>query len=419
MEGHDLRVGGSQARACGGVGLCDVDNLIGLWGHHLSSRSGHINRIIMGQPIVFFSIPSPHTIVRQTVQISTMLKSTVLPLFMALATFTSTSAHPGESEEHHLAEARALKGSHHYIKRSGAAYSGCSNSARKRSLNNIVAERRAAEIAELRAGVKAKKSEMAKRQAPSGVSMSGSAVMPSGTMSAGGGGPDGNSTGGAGGGGGSATFDTYGKTLLNTSHASTRTDLTSNSTSYDLFDSTSSYSGNDTACLLQPEVTIGPYWVAGEFVREDMSENQSGIPIYMSTQVIDVATCEPVVGLYWEMWHANASGVYSGVVATGNGDSSDASNINATFCRGIQPTDDQGVARILSVAPGHVSDAHVSQNRRKLIIPYSIPDERLTHTLLDTPTSQSMRMGPSGLDLRVMAIPSHFTSVNSSSIKLY
>lgn len=278
-----------------------------------------------------------------------MLKSTILPLFLALATFTS--AHPGESEEHHLAEAQAIKETHHYIKRSGAAYSGCSNSARKRSLNNIVAERRAAEIAELRAKVKARKAELAKRQAPSSVSGSGSAAMPSGTMGAGG--PDGNSTGGgSGGGGGSATFDTYGETLLNTSHASTRIDLTSNSTSSDLFDSSS---GNDTTCLLQPEVTIGPYWVAGEFVREDMSEDQAGIALYMSTQAIDVATCEPVVGLYWEMWHANASGVYSGVVASGNGDSSDASNINATFCRGIQPTDDQGVARILSVAPGHVS----------------------------------------------------------------
>lgn len=277
-----------------------------------------------------------------------MLKSTIIPLFVALATLVS--AHPGESDEHHQAEARAMGETHHYLKRSSEAYSACSNSDRKRSLNNIVAERRSAEIAELRAGVKARKAELAKRQAPSASAGSGSAAMPSGTMGTGG--PDGNSTsGGGGGGGGSATFDSYGESLLNTSHASSRTDLTANSTSSDLFNSSS---GNDTTCLLQPEVTIGPYWVAGEFVREDMSEDQAGIPLYMSTQVIDVATCEPVVGLYWEMWHANASGVYSGVVASGNGDSTDASNINATFCRGIQPTDDQGVARIKSVAPGHV-----------------------------------------------------------------
>ena len=283
-----------------------------------------------------------------------MLKSAIIPLFVALATLApSTMAHPGESAEHHLAEARAIQASHQYLKRSGTAYSGCSNSAQKRSLNDAVAERRAAEIDVLRAGVVARKADLTKRQAPSGTA-GAQESMPSGTMGAGG--PDGNGTRGGnstggGGGGGSASFDTYGESLLNTSHSSTRTDLTSNSTSSDLFDS--SASGNDTACLLQPEVTIGPYWVAGEYVRSDMSEDQSGIPIYMSTQVIDVATCEPVVGLYWEMWHANASGVYSGVVASGNGDSTDETNINATFCRGIQPTDDLGVARIQSIFVGH------------------------------------------------------------------
>lgn len=278
-----------------------------------------------------------------------MLKSTILTIVVALATLTS--AHPGESEDHHLAEARAIRGTHQYLKRSGSSYSTCSNSARKRSLNDAVSGRRAAEIASLRAGIQARKLKLASRQVDSAVS--GSAVaMPTGTMSAGGG-VEGNMTagGGAGGGGGSASFDTYGETLLNTSHASNRTDLTSNSTSSELFDSTSTT--NDTACLLQPEVTIGPYWVAGEYVRGDMSEDQAGLPIYMSTQVIDVSTCEPVVGLYWEMWHANASGVYSGVVASGNGDSSDVTNINNTFCRGIQPTDDMGVATIQSIFPGH------------------------------------------------------------------
>lgn len=161
--------------------------------------------------------------------------------------------------------------------------------------------------------------------------------------------PSGSTGGGGGGGGGGSTLDSYGEALLNTSHASNRTDITANSTSSTIFNSAS----DDTTCLLQPEATIGPYWVSGEYIRDDMSESEPGIPIYMSTQVIDISTCSPVQGLYWEMWHANVSGVYSGVVASGNGDSSDTSNLNNTALRGITPTDEMGVATMKSVFPGH------------------------------------------------------------------
>ncbi|KAL5621984.1 hypothetical protein BROUX41_005929 [Berkeleyomyces rouxiae] len=107
------------------------------------------------------------------------------------------------------------------------------------------------------------------------------------------------------------------------------------------------------SCLLTPEVTQGPYYVAGEYVREDMTEDQEGLDIILDYQVIDVETCEPVPDVYVEIWHCNATGVYSGVVASGNGDSSDASNIDNTFLRAIQGTDSDGVAQFNSIFPGH------------------------------------------------------------------
>lgn len=51
----------------------------------------------------------------------------------------------------------------------------------------------------------------------------------------------------------------------------------------------------------------------------------------------------------------NSTGVYAGVVANGNGNSDDASNINSTFLRGIQKTDSDGVAAWRSVFPGYYS----------------------------------------------------------------
>jgi protocatechuate 3,4-dioxygenase beta subunit len=40
-------------------------------------------------------------------------------------------------------------------------------------------------------------------------------------------------------------------------------------------------------------------------------------------------------------------------VAGGNGDTSDEDNINATFLRGIQASDEDGVVRFESIFPGH------------------------------------------------------------------
>ncbi|KAH7116356.1 Intradiol ring-cleavage dioxygenase [Dactylonectria macrodidyma] len=100
-------------------------------------------------------------------------------------------------------------------------------------------------------------------------------------------------------------------------------------------------------------VTQGPYYVAGEYVREDLVEEQEGLDIILDYQVIDVNTCEPVPDVYLEIWHCNSTGVYSGIVSSGNGDSSDETNIDNTWLRGIQLTDEDGVAQFESIFPGH------------------------------------------------------------------
>ncbi|RLN94698.1 hypothetical protein BBJ28_00007737 [Nothophytophthora sp. Chile5] len=111
--------------------------------------------------------------------------------------------------------------------------------------------------------------------------------------------------------------------------------------------------GDDVKCILEPEVTEGPYYVNGEFIRSDIRESQQGVDLYAELQIVDVNTCEPVENLYVDFWHCNATGVYSGVVANGNGDTSDASNINNTAFRGLAPTDADGLVGFTSVFPGH------------------------------------------------------------------
>ncbi|KAL4813664.1 Intradiol ring-cleavage dioxygenase [Aspergillus spinulosporus] len=93
--------------------------------------------------------------------------------------------------------------------------------------------------------------------------------------------------------------------------------------------------------------------IAGELVRRNVAEDQAGVPLFLDLQLIDVNTCEPLKNVYTDIWHCNATGVYSGVVANGNGNSDDESNSNTTFLRGIQSSGSDGVVQFESIFPGH------------------------------------------------------------------
>jgi protocatechuate 3,4-dioxygenase beta subunit len=66
----------------------------------------------------------------------------------------------------------------------------------------------------------------------------------------------------------------------------------------------------NTSCILTPEVTDGPYYVNGEYIRKDVKEGQAGVDLYLEVQYVDITTCEPVEGLFVDIWNCNATGVY-------------------------------------------------------------------------------------------------------------
>ncbi|KAI1339272.1 Intradiol ring-cleavage dioxygenase [Xylariaceae sp. FL0016] len=106
------------------------------------------------------------------------------------------------------------------------------------------------------------------------------------------------------------------------------------------------FTGNAT-CALVEETTIGPYWVEGELVRQDIAEDQAGVPLHLEVQFVDVSDCSAVSDMVIDIWHCNATGVYSGVSATGQG------GLDSTFLRGAQISDEEGVAEFDTVFPGH------------------------------------------------------------------
>ncbi len=80
------------------------------------------------------------------------------------------------------------------------------------------------------------------------------------------------------------------------------------------------------SCVLMAELEQGLYYVQGEYIHSNMRENQTGVPAYVDIKLINVLTCEPITGVYLNVWHCNTTGVYAGIVAEGNGDDSDKSN---------------------------------------------------------------------------------------------
>ncbi|KAL1606443.1 hypothetical protein SLS60_003847 [Paraconiothyrium brasiliense] len=136
-------------------------------------------------------------------------------------------------------------------------------------------------------------------------------------------------------------------TVLNTTHHSNVTGITVDTDASSLF-------SNDT-CILSPEGEIGPFWVKGELNREDIVDDEPGVVNYMHAQFIDVNTCEPIPQLWWDVWNCNSTGVYSGVQDDSNGNGNDSSNLDNTALRGIQQTDENGIASFRSVFPGHYS----------------------------------------------------------------
>jgi protocatechuate 3,4-dioxygenase beta subunit len=95
-------------------------------------------------------------------------------------------------------------------------------------------------------------------------------------------------------------------------------------------------------CLLTPELTEGPYYVANEQVRRNITEGRPGTQLTLRLAVVDASSCKAIKGAAVDVWHCDALGVYSGV----------QNQLGKTFMRGIQKTDAKGIAVFQTLYPG-------------------------------------------------------------------
>jgi protocatechuate 3,4-dioxygenase beta subunit len=110
----------------------------------------------------------------------------------------------------------------------------------------------------------------------------------------------------------------------------------------------------NSACTVSPEGEQGPYFVddsAKGFARSDVRSNldgssaQDGIPLKLSISVFDSEnSCAAMANVQVDIWHCNASGVYSAEEVE--------STSGETWLRGYQLTDSNGLVTFVTIVPG-------------------------------------------------------------------
>jgi protocatechuate 3,4-dioxygenase beta subunit len=140
------------------------------------------------------------------------------------------------------------------------------------------------------------------------------------------------------------------------------------------------FASDAEVCKLMAEQEVGPYYVAGEMLRQDITEGKAGLPLSLRIAVLDVRTCKPLTGAAVDIWHCDALGLYSGFTKQSlmgpggpggpggpppgpppggfggpggpGGPPQSHPTDKLTFLRGIQMTDAEGAVRFRTVFPG-------------------------------------------------------------------
>jgi protocatechuate 3,4-dioxygenase beta subunit len=97
--------------------------------------------------------------------------------------------------------------------------------------------------------------------------------------------------------------------------------------------------------VLTPELTEGPFYQDLDLVRSNITEGLPGTPLLLQLTV-ENPSCAPIPGAIVDIWHTDATGTYSGAKA---------GLPDATFMRGSQVADTDGLVVFETIHPGWYS----------------------------------------------------------------
>src|SRR5664279_717549 len=105
-------------------------------------------------------------------------------------------------------------------------------------------------------------------------------------------------------------------------------------------------------CVGSPQETEGPYFVDEMLNRSDIRSDPTdgtikpGVPLQLAIRVFQVngSACTPLSGAHVDIWHCDATGLYSDEAAN--------NTVGKKFLRGYQVTDANGAVQFTTIYPG-------------------------------------------------------------------
>jgi protocatechuate 3,4-dioxygenase beta subunit len=175
-----------------------------------------------------------------------------------------------------------------------------------------------------------------------------------------------------------------------------------------------------SALALTPEQEEGPFYVAIEKIRKNITLGRPGVPLHLQIKVVNTAG-KPIEDAACDVWQCDAKGVYS--------DESSQSTVGQTWLRGVQFTGADGLASFVTIYPGHyqgrATHIHIKVHLAGKATGTTYAGGHVSHTgqLLfdDAISSQVCRLAPytSDTSARVLNTDDHvYTTQGGSKVLL-
>lgn len=153
----------------------------------------------------------------------------------------------------------------------------------------------------------------------------------------------------------------------------------------------------DIPCTVIPKATEGPCY-SNTKTRRDISGGRDGLPVRLLFKVVD-DNCQPIAGVSVDIWHCDASGIYSGdkmhSVNFCTGAKEDY--MKHDWFRGVQSTDDKGEVSFQTCFPGWYRSRAIHIALRKDNQSYTTQvafDDALVKYIMENETLYSTRGTP-------------------------
>lgn len=148
------------------------------------------------------------------------------------------------------------------------------------------------------------------------------------------------------------------------------------------------------SCAVTPALTEGPYYIDVDSIRSDIREDRQGVPLRLAVRVRDVDGCTPVANAVVDVWHCDATGLYSGFESAstrgggpgpgGPGGGASSAIDEKRYLRGSQVTSAEGIVQFTTVYAGwyrgrtvHIH-TKVHLNNRQVLTTQLYFDENVT-----------------------------------------